>query len=567
MRLGFFFCLSLFLITACSNEPKQHLKAVGGKVYGGEFKFMSSEKVHSVFTLASVDVYSQRITAQIYESLLRLNPKTMEVEPSLAESYKVSSDAKSFTFKIRKGVKFHDDACFSGSAGRELTAEDVKYTLDMACSGLQLNKMSYLLVNRIKGAKEYFAKSKSSIPAGGVSGVKVLDASTVKIELEESFAGFPSIMTHTNLGIFPKEMIEYYKEDVVNHAVGTGAFILDSYDDSGVNLTRNPGYWRKDEFGNQLPFLDKVIMTYAKSKKSELLAFRNKEIDLVLQIPVDEIDNMIGSLADAQAGKNVKHKVESVPAFHMNFLSFACNSPEFKDPRVRQAFALAIDKVDLVDNHLKGEGWPAKKGVVPAMDTYDDAMVVGTTPNFEAAKKLLADAGYADGTFPKMDIYVNAKKGTSTHKLYVALVNQLKANLNVDLTIKLCTRQERDNAVTSGKAKIWRTGWIADYPDPESFFSLFYTGYIRTNSSEVNATRFSNPLFDQLYNQFLRESNPTKRNELYVACDQLLLKEVPAIPLCTDDFMVMVNAHVRDFQINPMEVLDFSSIFIKEPKK
>ena len=232
----------------------------------------------------------------------------------------------------------------------------------MACSGLEINKMNYLLVDRIEGARDFFNRSKKSLPKEGVSGIQVLDKQTIQINLNEPFIGFDKILSHTNLGIFPKEAYEMYGAEIGKHPVGTGPFMLEKMAADGVTLTRNPNYWRKDEFGNQLPFLDKVIMTYAKSKKSELLAFRNKEIDLVLQIPVDEIDNMIGSLADAQAGKNVKHKVESVPAFHMNFLSFACNSPEFKDPRVRQAFALAIDKVDLVDNHLKGEGWPAKKG-------------------------------------------------------------------------------------------------------------------------------------------------------------------------------------------------------------
>lgn len=110
--------------------------------------------------MSSVDVYSQRLNSQIYEPLLKLDVQSMKVVPSIAESYKVSDDAKTFTFKIRKGVKFHADDCFDGE-GRELTVEDVKYTLEMACSGLKINKMSYLLVNRIQGAKEFYNKSKN----------------------------------------------------------------------------------------------------------------------------------------------------------------------------------------------------------------------------------------------------------------------------------------------------------------------------------------------------------------------------------------------------------------------
>jgi peptide/nickel transport system substrate-binding protein len=279
------------IISSCGSETAEQRTAVGGKLYGGEFKFMSSEKVDNLFPISTVDLYSQRLNSQIYEPLLKLDIETMKVVPSIAESYKVSEDAKTFTFKIRKGVKFHADACFNGE-GRELTVQDVKYTLEMACSGLKINKMSYLLVNRIQGAKEFYAMSKRSFVPSGVSGIRIIDNATLEIRFIESFIGFDKILTHTNLGIFPKEAYEMYGSEIKKHPVGTGPFMLEKMETSGITLKRNPVYWRKDELGNQLPFLDKVIMSYAKDKKSELLAFRKKEVDLVLEIPVENIENI-----------------------------------------------------------------------------------------------------------------------------------------------------------------------------------------------------------------------------------------------------------------------------------
>ena len=130
-------------------------------MYGGEFKFMSSEKVESLFPMEKVDLYSQRINCQIYEPLLKIDIETMIVVPSIAESYSVSEDAKTFKFKIRKGVKFHEDDCFPNGT-REVTAEDVKFVLEMACSGLKFNQMSYLLVDRIEGAADFNNRSKTS---------------------------------------------------------------------------------------------------------------------------------------------------------------------------------------------------------------------------------------------------------------------------------------------------------------------------------------------------------------------------------------------------------------------
>lgn len=568
MRYTIIFVIStlVLLIASCGADEKKQLKAVGGKLYGGEFKFMSSEIVDNLFPISSVDIYSQRLNSQMYESLLKLDMESMKVVPSLAESFDVSDDAKTFTFKLRKGVLFHEDDCFKGDV-RELTAEDVKYTLEFACSGLKLNKMSYLLVNRIQGAKEFYKKSKTNLPESGVSGIKVIDKHTIQIKLMEPFVGFDKIMTHSNLGIFPREAFEKYGNEVTKHPVGTGPFMLESLDKTGITLKRNPNYWRKDELGNQLPFLDKVIMMYAKDKKSELLAFRNKEIDLVLEIPVEDIDNILGSLSDAQEGKTVKHKVESTSSMSMNYVAFACESEEFKNAGVRKAFNLAIDRNEIVNKWLLGEGWAAENGFVPSMDDFSNEKVKGHKYDVAKAQALLAQAGFPNGKgFPALDFYVNAIEGSAPHKMCLGIASQIKQNLNIDLNIKLCTIDEREKAIVSGKAKIWRSGWIADYPDPENFLSLFYSGNIKENSAEVNAFRFRNKAYDALFERALKELDDKKRNDLLTKCDQMIVDEAAVMPIMTDDFMIMINARMRDFKTNSMENLDFSNIFIKEPR-
>jgi peptide/nickel transport system substrate-binding protein len=556
----------LFLLASCGGGSGSSKKAVGGKVYGGTFKFMSSEKVTSLLPISTVDVYAQRINGQIFETILRLDMETMKVAPGIAESYQLDKSAKVFTFKIRKGVFFHDDACFGGK-GRELTAQDVKFTLDLACSGLRENKMGYLFADRIEGAKEYQAKSKKSLTKEGVSGIRVLDDATLEITLTQPFTGFDKILCHTNLGIMAVEAYEKYGRELSEHPVGTGPFMLDKKDDNGITLKRNPNYWGKDEFGNQLPFLDNIEMSYVKDKRSELLAFRKKEIDIVLEIPVDEIDNILGSLKEAQAGMNVKHRVESIPSMSMNYVAFANQCKEFSDVRVRQAFAMAVDRSLIVNDLLMGEGWAAEHGFVPSIENYHSDNVVGQKINIDKARALLTEAGFKDGKdFPSIDFYVNAVEGSSVHKMCQGVVAQIKKNLNVDVNIKLCTYEERNKAIIAGKAKMWRSGWIADYPDAENFLSLFYSKNIKESGAEVNAFRFKDSKYDQLFELALRETNEAKRNDLFALCDQIIVDKAPVMPILTDDFMVMINARVRDFKINSMESLDFSTIFIKEPK-
>ncbi len=565
----YLFILFSFIISSCGGgaDETKNLTAIGGKIYGGEFSFMSPEKIESLFPVSVSDVYSHRIISQVFESLLKIDVNTLKVVPNVAESFTVSEDARIFTFKIRKGVMFHDDACFGGP-GREVTAEDVKFSLDMACSGLELNTISYLLVNKIKGAKEFNLNSKKNLPKAGVSGIKVLNPSTVEIQLLEPFIGFDKLITHNSLGIFSREAYEKYGSEIKKHPIGTGAFMLETFDNEQIILKRNPNYWRKDDFGNKLPFLDKVILTYTKNKKSELLAFRNRKIDLVLEIPVEEIENVFGSLEDAQNGKNIKHKVETESSLHMVYMGFACESKEFKDERIRKAFNLAINRQRIVDNVLQGEGYPAVNGFVPNMGTYPNSKIKGFQYDPELAKRLMADAGYKNGVkFPALEVYVNTKDGSSAHKMYKAIISNINSVLNIHLKVKLCTIKEKNAQIMSGKAKLWKGGWVADYPDPENFLCLFYSPNIDEKGGAINAFKFRNPEFDTYFQKALKELNNDKRNEYLVKCDQLVIEHAATMPLLTDDLIIMVNVRVRDFKTNNLQAMDFAKLYIKEQRQ
>ncbi|MEJ6776429.1 MAG: peptide ABC transporter substrate-binding protein [Crocinitomicaceae bacterium] len=557
----------LFLVSCGETEPDvASLVAIGGKKYGGEFKFMSPEKINSLIPTESSNHYSSRIVSQIFDPLLRLNTLTMKVVPAVAESFSISDDALVYTFKIRKGIFFHKDNCF-GDEPHELNAYDAKFTLDLACSGLDINHVDYLLVNRIKGAKDFNEATATKFDDKGVSGIVVIDDYTLQVHLISPFSGFENIITHPGLGVFPKEAYKKYGDNLYKHAVGSGPFTLEKMTEDKITLKRNANYWKKDELGNQLPFMSKVIVTYTNDKRHELLAFRESSIDLVLEVPVEEIEHILGTLLEAQEGKNVRHKVDSEKSLSMAYIAMACESSEFSNPDVRRAFNLAINRTEIVNTKLDGEGWVATNGFVPSMRNYPNEEIVGHVYNVLEAKELMAKAGYANGkNFPALDFYVNAVEGSSAYKLCKAVSEQLKANLNVDLNIKLCTMGERKAAVASGEAKIWRSGWIADYPDPESFLSLFYGGNI-TRFGSLNLFKFQSDEYDTLFESAISEVNPKKRTELLVKCDQMVIKQAALIPMLTEDHIVMINVRVRNFKSNSMESLNLTEVYIKEPRK
>jgi peptide/nickel transport system substrate-binding protein len=559
---------ALLLLFGCTpnQEELSAKKAIGGATYGGEFRFMSPEKVGSLIPIQAVDIYTQRITSQIFEQLVVLDPTGQKIEPGLSTAHTVSKNGLVYTFQIRNGVFFHPDECFEYET-RELDANDIKFTLDLACSGLAINEVSWLLIDRIKGAKTYFTQSKKSLPKKGVSGIKVINKNTLEITLNEPLASFEKMLSYSGFGVFPKEAYDYYGKDLGKHPVGTGPFILDKHTDQAIRLTRNNNYWKKDQFGNELPFLGSVLMTYAANKRSELIAFRSGKIDLVLEIPADEVKNVLGSLSEAQAGKNIKHKVDAQASYSLAFLGFQHKHPILKDKRIRQAINLAIDRASIINNELQGDGYPIENGIIPSALQPAAYKVKGYKTDIPLAQQLLKEAGYENGeNFPVLTIIVNDKKGSDKHKLVAAIVKQLKRNLNIQLKIKLVDLATRNQLVENGTAAIWLSGWVADYPDGENFMGLFVGSTHQQKSKFVNPFNYYNRDFNNYFVQANGEKTNNKHAFYLQKCDQLLINDAVIVPLISDDFITLTNLRVRKFITSPLEVIQLTTVYIKEPK-
>jgi oligopeptide transport system substrate-binding protein len=207
-------------------------------------------------------------------------------------------------------------------------------------------------------------------------------------------------------------------------------------------------------------------------------------------------------------------------------------------------------------------------GFIPPLDFYPNDDVTTFETNIEEAQKLLAQAGYPMGkNFPELQIWVNAPVGTPNYEMTRGFIDQINENLNVKLQIRVCNIFERDKAISTGEAKIWRAGWIADYPNPESFLSLFYSGNMGKRNSTINAFRYQNREFDQIFESANKEKDEIIRNQLYVMCDQIIANQSVVVPILTEDFTIVLNDRIRNFQANSLEVLDLSTIFIKDSSR
>lgn len=576
-KLFLYSSLSIILFfTSCgggqNNDHKQKRNCKGNINCGGILKLNEVENFRNLFPITLTEITSQKIVTQVYEGLVKLNQKDLSFLPCLAEKWDVNADATVWTFHLRKGVKFHDDPCFPDGKGREVTAKDFKYSLDMLCSAITGNAyFGVTFQGRVVGANEYFKSTQNKNPlAQGVEGIKVLDDYTLEIKLLNSYAEFLNILSTPGCWVFPKEAYDKYKEEMRIKAVGTGPFVVKNVKEGEyVVLERNDSYWGFDEAGNQLPYLDGVKYTFIKEKKSELLEFKRGNLDMIFRLPTEMIPEILGELDKAKEGKNLDFDIQVVPAMSMFYYGFQQMDPVFKKKEVRQAFNYAIDREKIVTYILQGEGIPASHGIVPpAFKDYNINDVNGYVYDPDKAKQLLAKAGYPGGKgFPRITLQTNSGGGSGDRNIQTAesIQRMLKENLGIEVDINVMPHGEHIEAMETGKATFYRSSWTADFPDPSSFLMLLYGELVPSNPTEkslINHPRYINPAFDSLLSAGMREIDNKKRFELYKKADQIATDDAALMPVFYDENYRLLQLYVKNFDANALEYHDLSRVYL-----
>lgn len=573
---------SVFLLVNCGGGEKKEVatkvenRIAKGTVkqhgediqiqYGGLFRMNESSTFKTLFPQGLGDEVSARIGSQIFEGLVKLDEKSLDVIPALAKSFHSNESGDVWTFELQDSVYFHDDECFEGGKGRIINANDVKYCFDMLGTAYPQNNTFYIIQNKIKGVNEHYDKtSNGETVNGGIEGVKVIDDHTVEISLTKPLSFFPKVLVHNACWIFPREAFEKYGEEIRVHAVGTGPFILDAVKEGNqVRLKRNPKYWRKDKFGNQLPYLDLVKVTFTKDKKSELLNFKKDNLDMISKLPVDEMEAVLVGLDEAIKGRNTAFDYQQTAALDVQNYDFLHTGEVFKDIRVRKAFCYAVDRNSLVQNVLRGDGEPAHHGVIPNFPGYDNTVVQGYQFNPEKARELLAEAGYPNGDgFPTLTLTLSDGGGRNS-RIAEALYNMFQKNLGIHVNVDVIPFTTIQDKMKSGSLEFSRRGWVADYPDASTFLELYYGRTVPKDPhglSMVNSSRYVNPEFDALFEKAMQTSDEKERVKLYQECDKILIEDAAFLPLYYADYVRLVKDNVVGLSINAMDYRDLSDVF------
>lgn len=549
--------ISLF---SCGNNVTDKTDKNTLGLYGDTLDIALNQEVSLLDPIKVIDGYSLQVLGQIYEGLLKFNDKDLSLEPMLAESWTIDNSGTIYTFNLKKGVHFQDNKCFSGGKGREFKASDVKKTINRICN--VADNYSYnLLKDKIVGASACYNSSEIK----EVEGVKIIDDYTVRITLTRPSAIFLQTLATISLAIVPFEAFK--NESFI--AVGTGPFIADEHfkEHNFITLKRNPTYYIKDEQGNQLPYLDAVRFHFVPSSQERLNLFNKKVLDIIVDLPSASIKDVVENKISDFESKPPKYVLGRFPELITSYIEFNTKVAPFNNPKVRKAIALAIDKTELIDVVLNGEAYgPAINGVVPpALKNYDFESVIGIEYNVEKAQKMLDEAGFKNGEkMPLIKFYISGNE-PQTLRVALEIQKQLQLNLNINTEIVSLNFAEKLSLDRMAEGSMGISAWLADYPSPDNFLSIGYGGNIPSSLKDPsfpNTCRFQNQEFDNYYEQAIKTTDEVKRNELYLAAEQILINEAPIIPLWYFENYRLFQSSIIDYQPNVMHIHNLTKVRI-----
>ena len=410
---------------------------------GGDIIITYKDDVATLDPAIGYDWQNWSMIKSLFDGLMDYEAGTTKLRPDLAESYEISEDGQTFTFKLRQGVKFHN--------GREMTAEDVKYSIDRVVDPKTQSPGQGFFAT-IKGYDEA-AEGK----ADGLSGITVVDPYTIKFELTRPDATFLHVMAINFSHVVPKEEVEKWGADFGKHPVGTGAFKLGEWT-LGQRLVfeRNADYWHKG-----LPHLDKITFEIGQEPIVALLRLQKGEID----VPGDGIPP--AKFIEVTKDPKFKDLIIQGGQLHTGYVTMNVKIKPFDDVKVRQAVNMAINK-DRIVRIINGRALPANQPLPRSMPGYAEDYK-GYPYDPEKAKALLAEAGLADGF--ETELFA---ANTDPQPRIAQAIQQDLAAIGIKASIKSLAQANviAAGGEPDGAPMIWSggMGWIADFPDPSNFY-------------------------------------------------------------------------------------------------
>lgn len=493
--------------TASTRRIAQSLLALAAFAASGAAMAAASNPVLAIaYPPETLDPYNTNttmttaVTKTFYEGLFQFD-KDLKVKNVLAESYEVSKDGLVYTFKLKKGVKFHD--------GSEFNADAVKVNLERVMDP----------ANRLLRITQF----------NRISKVEVVNPLTVRITLKEAFGPFINSLAHASAAmISPTALKKWGSKDIAFHPVGTGPFEFVEWKPTESIIGKKfAGYWKQG-----YPKVDQVTWKPVPENNTRAAMLQTGEADFAFPLPYEQATNL---------KKNDKVEVVNTPSIIVRFLSLNMLQKPYDNVKVRQAIAYAINKEALAKVAFGGYAVPAQ-GVVPQGIQY--AVKFDPIPyNVAKAKELLKEAGLPNG----FESVIWSGYNNTTSQKVAQFVQQQLAQVGIKLKVQILEPGQRSEMVdawpdpkTAG-VRMYYIGWSSSTGEADwALRPLFATEAWAPKLQ--NVAYYSNEVVDSGIAKALVTTDSNERATLYKSVQEQLMKDLPRIPLVTE---VNLSGHTK----------------------
>lgn len=519
--LGILILLSMLLVSGCGNQIS---------LPEGTISYAIKAEPASLDPAITTGLPESNAELELFEGLTRIDKDGIP-QPALAEKWEISPDGMTYTFHLREGICWSD--------GTPITAEDFVYSWRRALDPNTASQIAYMLFVLENGE----AYNSDEATADEV-GVRAIDERTLEVQLGEPAAYFLGLTAFHAFYPVPKHIVEENPETWASsdkNLVSCGPYILKKWiHSSEIIMMKNDKYWNVD---NVKPPC--ITMPISESAATRVNFLESGNADIVEEPPAAD-----------EARLRELGLYKSCPMLGTIYYVFNLEKAPFDNPKVRQAFAMAIEREDFVHNVIRSGKEPAYAFVPPGMiidgkdfrsAEYERLM----KENADESKRLLKEAGYNGEA-------ITLLYGTSESSKAICEGIQAMWKKNLGVDVELANQEtkvfyaSRDN----GDYQVAYANWIADFSDPMNFLDIYY--------DPNNESRYKNPQFLELVDRAKRETDSVKRTEYMHQAEQLLIDDCVIIPLYYSSMNLVVNPKLKGYFTSPMGLVDLTEAYLEK---
>lgn len=511
--------------------------------YGANIKSLDPAEIN--------DTLGSAIAGNIYECLYnyQYKVKPYTLMPELAAALpQISEDGKTATISIRKGIHFFDPdkIVFPDGIGPEIKAQDFVYSFKRICNfQLASSQYSAIFEGKFEGLEEWWEYTKS--PPGGkvdwdrpIKAFEAVDDYTLRLNLTSPYPQLRYNLAHLPTAAVCRAAVEKYgPQQFRKHPIGTGPYCMkfsDHLPEQRIVLNANPIYRGRPDVdttvdipeAERLPRIKRLQYECFREPVPVWLLFLQGYFD-VAGIPKDSYHQAIsptGTLTPEMEAKGIVLRKDVEPATY--YIGFNMRDELLgKNRPLRRAMSMAMNRQKFIDNFLNGRGQPAIGPIPPGFPTFDPS---GTNPytryDPDAAKKLIAEAEKVNGEpIPPIALLLG-DTDTEARQQADYFISEM-AQIGLTITPEYLTWARFQERVDGGQCQLFSLGWVADYPDEQTFLQLFYGK--NATPGGINSSGYVSDRFDKLYEQAMVMNPSSERDRLYREMEQIVMEDCPWI--------------------------------------